>query len=169
MVRLEFPLGNLSDSTITPKKWIPGEFVLLTKVGLGVLLLSRNWYLIVRFQSSSSKGRSSACCKGKWMFACTRPQHFVIFPWRVAPNKVYFCSALKHRNLVQLLGVVLGETIYIVTEFMSKGSLVDYLRSRGRSVITKRDQINFAKWADFEKKKTLPTDFGPRCSHPAER
>ncbi len=58
---------------------------------------------------------------------------------------MYFCSALKHRNLVQLLGVVLGETIYIVTEFMSKGSLVDYLRSRGRSVITKRDQINFAK------------------------
>ena len=43
------------------------------------------------------------------------------------------------------MGVVLGETIYIVTEFMSKGSLVDYLRSRGRSVITKRDQINFAR------------------------
>ena len=47
------------------------------------------------------------------------------------------------------MGVVLGETIYIVTEFMSKGSLVDYLRSRGRSVITKRDQINFARSVDM--------------------
>ncbi|CAH1796828.1 unnamed protein product [Owenia fusiformis] len=57
-------------------------------------------------------------------------------------------TSLKHPNLVQLLGVVLGEnasdTIYIVTEFMSKGSLVEYLRTRGRQVITKQNQINFA-------------------------
>ncbi len=55
------------------------------------------------------------------------------------------CRTLKHRNLVELLGVTLGDTIYIVTEFMSKGSLVDYLRSRGRAVVTKKDQINFAR------------------------
>jgi hypothetical protein len=37
-----------------------------------------------------------------------------------------------------------------VTEFMGKGSLIDYLRSRGRSVITRKDQINFARWvADY--------------------
>ena len=59
---------------------------------------------------------------------------------------LFHCSALRHTNLVQLMGVVLGETIYIVTEFMGKGSLVDYLRSRGRSVIQKKDQINFATW-----------------------
>ncbi|XP_076443663.1 tyrosine-protein kinase CSK-like isoform X2 [Babylonia areolata] len=53
-------------------------------------------------------------------------------------------TSLRHDNLVRLIGVVLGETIFLVTEFMGKGNLVEYLRSRGRSVITKRDQINFA-------------------------
>jgi len=54
-------------------------------------------------------------------------------------------TALRHKNLVQLLGVVFeGPTIYLVTEYMSKGSLVDYLRSRGRQHVTKKDQINFA-------------------------
>ncbi|GFS41561.1 hypothetical protein TNIN_361741 [Trichonephila inaurata madagascariensis] len=56
-------------------------------------------------------------------------------------------TSLSHRNLVQLLGVVFDWTsIYIVTEYMSKGSLVDYLRSRGRLQLTKKDQINFATY-----------------------
>lgn len=54
-------------------------------------------------------------------------------------------TSLRHSNLVELLGVVLGQHVYIVTEFMSKGSLVDYLRTRGRSVITASDQIRFAR------------------------
>ncbi|XP_012946794.1 tyrosine-protein kinase CSK isoform X2 [Aplysia californica] len=53
-------------------------------------------------------------------------------------------TSLRHENLVKLIGVVLGETIFLVTEFMGKGSLVEYLRTRGRNVITKKDQINFA-------------------------
>lgn len=53
-------------------------------------------------------------------------------------------TSMRHPNLVQLIGVVIGETIQLVTEFMGKGNLVEYLRSRGRSVITKKDQINFA-------------------------
>lgn len=54
-------------------------------------------------------------------------------------------TSLKHQNLVQLMGVVFdGASIYLVTEFMAKGSLVDYLRSRGRLHVTKKDQINFA-------------------------
>lgn len=53
-------------------------------------------------------------------------------------------TSLRHDNLVRLIGVVLGETIFLVTEFMGKGNLVEYLRTRGRSVITKKDQINFA-------------------------
>ncbi|RZF49262.1 hypothetical protein LSTR_LSTR002883 [Laodelphax striatellus] len=54
-------------------------------------------------------------------------------------------TSLRHENLVQLLGLVFNNKhIYLVTEFMSKGSLVDYLRSRGRLHVTKKDQINFA-------------------------
>ncbi|KAJ9584755.1 hypothetical protein L9F63_020905 [Diploptera punctata] len=56
-------------------------------------------------------------------------------------------TSLRHKNLVQLLGLVFNNKnkhIYLVTEFMSKGSLVDYLRSRGRLHVTKKDQINFA-------------------------
>lgn len=54
-------------------------------------------------------------------------------------------KSLHHENLVNLLGVVRKkDQIYLVTEYMSKGSLVDYLRSRGRLHVTKRDQINFA-------------------------
>ncbi|GAA6101307.1 tyrosine-protein kinase CSK [Tachysurus ichikawai] len=46
-------------------------------------------------------------------------------------------TQLRHNNLVQLLGVIVEEkgSLFIVTEYMAKGSLVDYLRSRGRSVI----------------------------------
>ncbi|XP_047004411.1 tyrosine-protein kinase CSK isoform X1 [Schistocerca americana] len=54
-------------------------------------------------------------------------------------------TSLRHENLVQLLGLVFSnKLIYLVTEYMSKGSLVDYLRSRGRLHVTRRDQINFA-------------------------
>lgn len=56
-------------------------------------------------------------------------------------------TSLRHENLVQLLGLVFNNKnkhIYLVTEYMSKGSLVDYLRSRGRLHVTKKDQINFA-------------------------
>ena len=60
---------------------------------------------------------------------------------------MFASRSLRHPNLVQLIGVVLGETIYIVTEFLAKGNLVDYLRSRGRSVITLKDQIGFAWYA----------------------
>lgn len=59
-------------------------------------------------------------------------------------KKKLHCRSLRHPNLVQLIGVVLGDTIRLVTEFMGKGNLVEYLRSRGRSVIQKKDQIDFA-------------------------
>ena len=59
---------------------------------------------------------------------------------------------LRHPNLVHLLGVTNDKdtgNIHIVTEFLSKGNLVDYLRTRGRSVITKVDQIGFTWWVTF--------------------
>ena len=58
---------------------------------------------------------------------------------------VYFRS-LQHENLVKLIGVVTGgQQIQIITEFMAKGNLVEYLRTRGRAIITNEDQINFAR------------------------
>ena len=55
-------------------------------------------------------------------------------------------TSLHHPNLVSLIGISLNENpIYLITEFMAKGSLVDYLRSRGRAVITKQNQIDFAR------------------------
>lgn len=76
-------------------------------------------------------------------------------------------TSLRHPNLVELLGVVLGDVIYIVTEFMSKGSLVDYLRTRGRSVIAASDQIRFARdtcsgMAHLETKSIVHRDLAAR-------
>ena len=54
-------------------------------------------------------------------------------------------TSLQHPNLVNLLGLILDKLSYkIVTEYLSKGSLLDYLRSRGRQYVTKNDQIKFA-------------------------
>jgi c-src tyrosine kinase len=77
-------------------------------------------------------------------------------------------TSLRHKNLVQLLGVVFEDpTIYLVTEYMGKGSLVDYLRSRGRLHVTKRDQINFATdtaagMAYLESKHVIHRDLAAR-------
>lgn len=63
--------------------------------------------------------------------------------------EAYVMTTLRHQNLVRFIGIVLGDekvnvTTRIVTEYMAKGSLVDYLRTRGRAVITASDQINFS-------------------------
>lgn len=76
-------------------------------------------------------------------------------------------TTLRHENLVQLIGVVLGDKTLIVTEFMAKGSLVDYLRSRGRNVVTKKDQIHYASdtccgMQYLEEKKLVHRDLAAR-------
>ncbi|XP_067090146.1 tyrosine-protein kinase CSK-like [Osmerus mordax] len=55
-------------------------------------------------------------------------------------------TQLRHNNLVQLLGVILEEkgSLFIVTEYMAKGSLVDYLRSRGRTVLGGDSLLKFS-------------------------
>ncbi len=60
--------------------------------------------------------------------------------------KYILFSALKHPNLVHFLGVAQkpDNIIYIVTEFMAKGSLLHYLTTRGRSVISQKDLLSFA-------------------------
>ena len=53
---------------------------------------------------------------------------------------------LRHPHMVQLIGVSLDEKpVFIVTEFMEKGPLVDYLRLQGRVVIRKKEQLGFAR------------------------
>ncbi|XP_077331789.1 megakaryocyte-associated tyrosine-protein kinase isoform X1 [Lithobates pipiens] len=53
-------------------------------------------------------------------------------------------TKLKHKNLVNLLGVVLHNGLYIVMEFMSKGNLVNYLRSKGRVLVPQQQLIFFS-------------------------
>ena len=58
----------------------------------------------------------------------------------------FLAEAAVMTDLVQLIGVSLDEKpVFIVTEFMEKGSLVEYLRSPGRAVIRKQDQLGFAR------------------------
>ncbi|UXI15588.1 transcription initiation factor [Sarcoptes scabiei] len=77
-------------------------------------------------------------------------------------------TSLRHKNLVQLLGVVFdGPSVCFVTEYMAKGSLVDYLRSRGRLHVTKQDQIAFAAdtcagMAYLESKQVIHRDLAAR-------
>lgn len=54
-------------------------------------------------------------------------------------------SGLSHPNLVELVGVVLDDAnIYMVTEYMANGNLVDLLRSRGRHQLEKTQLVHFA-------------------------
>ena len=54
-------------------------------------------------------------------------------------------TSLNHPNLVELIGISVDERpFYIITEFMEKGSLFVYLRSRDRSAIQKSHQAAFA-------------------------
>lgn len=54
-------------------------------------------------------------------------------------------TQMKHQNLVLLIGVCTKNPVMIVSEFMAKGCLLDFLRSRGRSVITGAVQLGFVK------------------------
>uniref|UniRef100_A0A8D0HFD9 Tyrosine-protein kinase n=1 Tax=Sphenodon punctatus TaxID=8508 RepID=A0A8D0HFD9_SPHPU len=51
---------------------------------------------------------------------------------------------LRHRNLVRLLGVILHNGLYLVMEFMRKGNLVNFLRTRGRAVLLTKQLLQFA-------------------------
>ena len=94
-------------------------------------ILNSNTKISHRGKSHDVSGKLLRECV-KWFSACSR--------------------SLQHENLVRLLGLVIEEgagngsrsKIFLVTEFMGKGSLLEYLRSRGRQFVTKKDQIGFA-------------------------
>lgn len=81
-------------------------------------------------------------------------------------------TSLNHRNLIQLLGVVIpqrnsNDPIYVVLEFMHKGALLEYLRSRGRAVVNQADLVAFAKdiacgMEYLERKKLVHRDLAAR-------
>jgi len=55
-------------------------------------------------------------------------------------------TKMKHPNLVLLIGVCTqADPVMIVSEFMALGCMLDFLRSRGRGVITGAVQLGFVK------------------------
>lgn len=77
-------------------------------------------------------------------------------------------TCLRHENIIRFLGITFdGPNICLVTEYMEKGSLSEYLRSRGRQIVTPRDQIKFAidtcaGMAYLESKKIVHRDLAAR-------
>lgn len=60
--------------------------------------------------------------------------------------EAHVMTEMKHPNIVQFIGVATKtDPIMIISEFMAKGCLLDYLRSRGRAVITGGEQLGFTK------------------------
>ncbi|XP_051495982.1 megakaryocyte-associated tyrosine-protein kinase isoform X2 [Apus apus] len=76
-------------------------------------------------------------------------------------------TKVRHKNLVCLLGVILHNGLYIVMEFMSKGNLVNFLRTRGRALISTQQLLQFAldvaQGMDYlESKKLVHRDLAAR-------
>lgn len=60
-------------------------------------------------------------------------------------REAQFMKKLRHPKLIQLYAVcTIGEPIYIITELMRNGSLLDYLRKDKGQSVTKSDQVEMA-------------------------
>eukprot|EP00041_Stephanoeca_diplocostata_P024068 m.602569 g.602569 ORF g.602569 m.602569 type:complete len:474 (-) comp22447_c0_seq2:3455-4876(-) len=60
--------------------------------------------------------------------------------------EAHLMTQLKHDNLVKLIGVsTQSNPVMMVAEYMAKGNLLDFLRSRGRSSVTPALQLGFTK------------------------
>ena len=61
-------------------------------------------------------------------------------------NEARFMVDLHHPHLVGLIGVVMDESrdVYMLTEYMANGNLVDFLRSRGRHQVERSQLLRFA-------------------------
>uniref|UniRef100_A0A1X7V7J9 Tyrosine-protein kinase n=1 Tax=Amphimedon queenslandica TaxID=400682 RepID=A0A1X7V7J9_AMPQE len=60
-------------------------------------------------------------------------------------NEVSIMMTLRHPNIIEIIGISLeSQPICLVKEFVAKGSLEQFLRSRSRAVVTK-SQLSFAR------------------------
>lgn len=84
---------------------------------------------------------------GIWSGLLPRSGHFPVFDTMIKSCTILFTyRSLRHPNVESLIGVSLDITpIYLITEYMAKGALLDYVRSRGRAVITRSSLYEFAK------------------------
>ncbi|XP_004378699.1 megakaryocyte-associated tyrosine-protein kinase [Trichechus manatus latirostris] len=74
---------------------------------------------------------------------------------------------MQHKNLVRLLGVILHQGLYIVMEHVSKGNLVNFLRTRGRALVNTAQLLQFslhvAEGMEYlESKKLVHRDLAAR-------
>ncbi|KAF0887307.1 MATK kinase, partial [Crocuta crocuta] len=74
---------------------------------------------------------------------------------------------IQHRNLVRLLGVILHQGLYIVMEHVSKGNLVNFLRTRGRALVSTPQLLQFSLHVaegmeHLESKKLVHRDLAAR-------
>ncbi|KAH7680191.1 TK/CSK protein kinase [Aphelenchoides avenae] len=61
-------------------------------------------------------------------------------------NEARFMIGLRHTYIAGLVGVVMGDErdVYMLTEYMANGNLVDFLRSRGRHQVEKSQLMRFS-------------------------
>ncbi|KAI4541506.1 hypothetical protein MG293_008648 [Ovis ammon polii] len=76
-------------------------------------------------------------------------------------------TKVQHKNLVRLLGVILHQGLYIVMEHVSKGNLVNFLRTRGRALVNTPQLLQFslhvAEGMEYlESKKLVHRDLAAR-------
>uniref|UniRef100_A0A5F7ZQG4 Tyrosine-protein kinase n=1 Tax=Macaca mulatta TaxID=9544 RepID=A0A5F7ZQG4_MACMU len=76
-------------------------------------------------------------------------------------------TKMQHKNLVRLLGVILHQGLYIVMEHVSKGNLVNFLRTRGRALVNTAQLLQFslhvAEGMEYlESKKLVHRDLAAR-------
>ncbi|XP_077913604.1 megakaryocyte-associated tyrosine-protein kinase isoform X7 [Halichoerus grypus] len=76
-------------------------------------------------------------------------------------------TKMQHKNLVRLLGVILHQGLYIVMEHVSKGNLVNFLRTRGRALVSTPQLLQFslhvAEGMEYlESKKLVHRDLAAR-------
>lgn len=111
-------------------------------------LAKAGWLLRVdrlTFGEKIGEGEFGDVCKGMYM---GQPVAIKNIKCDVTANnflaETTTMTQLKHKNLVNLLGVILHNGLYLVMELMSKGNLVNYLRSRGRGNLPSQQLLRFS-------------------------